>query len=122
MKSLIKLFIRKIQVAIILYAINDRDSFEHLQKWVDLVQSVNKEIIIIIIGNKSDRFLFGMVPESEAKEFAIKIIFYFLLPHAYMVKMSSLKYYKDYLLIINPDKTIINLNIMLVILNIDVMH
>ena len=36
--------------------------------------------------------------------------------------MSSLKYYKDYLLIINRDKTIINLNIMLVILNIDVMH
>ena len=120
MKALIKLFIRKIQVAIILYAIDDKDSFEHLQKWVDLVQSVNKEIIIIIIGNKSDRFLFGMVPESEAKEFAIKNNF--LLPHAYMVKMSSLKYYKDYLLIINRDKTIINLNIMLVILNIDVMH
>ena len=79
MKALIKLFIRKIQVAIILYAINDRDSFEHLQKWVDLVQSVNKEIIIIIIGNKSDRFLFGMVPESEAKEFAIKNNFLFFI-------------------------------------------
>ena len=79
MKALIKLFIRKIQVAIILYAIDDRDSFEHLQKWVDLVQSVNKEIIIIIIGNKSDRFLFGMVPESEAKEFAITNNFLFFI-------------------------------------------
>ena len=87
MKSLIQIFIKTIQVAIILYAIDDRDSFEHLQKWVGLVQSVNKEIIIMIIGNKSDLYINEKVPEPEGKEFAFK--------NNYLFCLSSCLYSKD---------------------------
>ena len=49
--------------------LNDNPSKENMKALIKL----------IIIGNKSDRFLFGMVPESEAKEFAIKNNFLFFI-------------------------------------------
>ena len=54
-KSLISNFYRNSSLAIILYAIDNRESFEHAENWLnDLKSQANPDVRIFLVGNKSD--------------------------------------------------------------------
>ncbi len=54
-KSLIPSYVKDCQIAILVYDVNDRKSFEDLNKWFSLIQNERGDDIILgIIGNKTD--------------------------------------------------------------------
>ena len=54
-KSLISNFYRNSSLAIILYSIDNKESFEHAENWlIDLKSQANPDIRIFLVGNKSD--------------------------------------------------------------------
>merc|ERR1712167_515264 len=54
-RSLIPSYIRDSSVAIIVYDITNRDSFGNITKWYDDVRNERgDEVIIVIVGNKTD--------------------------------------------------------------------
>ncbi|KAG4302824.1 hypothetical protein PCK1_000984 [Pneumocystis canis] len=54
-RSLITSYIRDSSVAIVVYDITNRTSFININKWVDDVKSERgNEVIIVIVGNKTD--------------------------------------------------------------------
>ena len=63
-------YISRAQIALILYSITDRETFNDLQKWVDFVKENNDKIIIGIVGNKIDLFEEREVSEEEGEKFA----------------------------------------------------
>lgn len=57
--------------ALIVYAINSKESFNNVQKWLDeLKGGADKNIAIMLVGNKSDLDNLREVPTDEAKKFA----------------------------------------------------
>ena len=65
-----RLYISRAQIALILYSITDRNTFNDLQGWVDFVKENNDEIIIGIVGNKVDLYEKREVNEEEGEKFA----------------------------------------------------
>ncbi|EDR24605.1 GTP-binding protein ryH1, putative [Entamoeba dispar SAW760] len=54
-RSLIPSYIRDSSAAVIVYDINDRQSFENVDKWIEDVRSKEKgEIFLFLVGNKLD--------------------------------------------------------------------
>ncbi len=54
-KSLISNFYRNSSLAIILYSIDNKDSFEHAENWLtDLKSQANPDVRIFLVGNKCD--------------------------------------------------------------------
>ena len=54
-KSLISNFYRNSSLALILYAINNKDSFQHAENWLnDLKNQSNPNVRVFLVGNKSD--------------------------------------------------------------------
>ncbi|XP_061370592.1 ras-related protein RABA4c-like [Gastrolobium bilobum] len=57
--------------ALLAYDITKRQSFEHVEKWLDeLRMHADKNIIVMLVGNKSDLSSSRAVPIEEAKDFA----------------------------------------------------
>lgn len=57
--------------ALIVYAINSKESFNNVQKWLDeLKGGADKNIAIMLIGNKCDLEHLREVPTDDAKKFA----------------------------------------------------
>ena len=65
--SLTKIFVKDSQIALLVYAINDYNSFEKLDFWYNTVKDACKNIIIAVIGNKIDLFDEEKVDQKEAK-------------------------------------------------------
>ena len=54
-KSLISNFYRNSSLAIILYSIDNKESFEHAENWLtDLKSQANPDVRIFLVGNKCD--------------------------------------------------------------------
>ena len=54
-KSLISNFYRNYSLVIIIYSIDNKESFEHAENWLtDLESQANPDVRIILVGNKSD--------------------------------------------------------------------
>ena len=54
-KSLISNFYRNSSLAVILYSIDNRESFEHAENWLtDLKNQSNPDVRIFLVGNKAD--------------------------------------------------------------------
>ena len=54
-RSLISNFYRNSSLAVILYSIDNRESFEHAENWLnDLKSQANPEVRIFLVGNKCD--------------------------------------------------------------------
>ena len=70
--SLTKIFVKDSQIALLVYAINDYNSFKKLDFWYNTVKETCKNIIIGVIGNKIDLFEEEEVDENEAKAKAEK--------------------------------------------------
>ncbi|XP_030528247.1 ras-related protein Rab11A [Rhodamnia argentea] len=65
--------------AMLVYDITRRQSFDHIPRWLDELRShADKNIVIILIGNKTDLENQRAVPTEDAKEFAQKEGLFFL--------------------------------------------
>ena len=65
--------------AMLVYDITRRQSFDHIPRWLEELRShADKNIVIILIGNKSDLEDQRAVPTEDAKEFAEKEGLFFL--------------------------------------------
>ena len=70
-RALTKLFFKDTKIVILVYAIDNKNSFEGLDYWLKLYkESIGDEAILGIVGNKSDLFLKQQVEEEDAKKFA----------------------------------------------------
>jgi len=45
---------KNVSIAIIIFAINDKKSFEELEKWYNMLKEYSKDSMIFLIGNKND--------------------------------------------------------------------
>lgn len=65
--------------AMLVYDITKRQTFDHIPRWLEELRShADKNIVIILIGNKSDLEKQRAVPTEDAKEFAQKEGLFFL--------------------------------------------
>ena len=69
-RSLISSFYRNASLAMMVYAIDNRESFNHIESWLKEVKlQSNPDIKIFLIGNKSDLEEKRKVPLEDAKTF-----------------------------------------------------
>ncbi|XP_043722040.1 ras-related protein Rab11A [Telopea speciosissima] len=65
--------------AMLVYDMTKRQSFDHIPRWLEELRShADKNIVIILIGNKADLENQRAVPTEDAKEFAQKEGLFFL--------------------------------------------
>jgi Ras-related protein Rab-11A len=65
--------------AMLVYDITKRQSFDHIPRWLEELRNhADKNIVIILIGNKNDLEDQRAVPTEDAKEFAEKEGLFFL--------------------------------------------
>ncbi|KAG7619050.1 Ras-related protein RABA4b [Arabidopsis thaliana] len=65
--------------AMLVYDMTKRETFEHIPRWLEELRAhADKNIVIILIGNKSDLEDQRAVPTEDAKEFAEKEGLFFL--------------------------------------------
>ncbi|CAK7330773.1 unnamed protein product [Dovyalis caffra] len=65
--------------AMLVYDITKRQSFDHVAKWLEeLRDHADNNIVIMLIGNKSDLGTLKVVPTEDAKEFAQKENLFFM--------------------------------------------
>ena len=83
-RSLGKIFYQKAEAVCLVYDITNKKSFENLKNnwYEDLQQYGRKDVIIAVVGNKSDLFESQEVDEKQAKDFAKKIGAFFRLTSA----------------------------------------
>ena len=69
-KSLISNFYRNSSLALILYAINNQDSFIHAETWLnDLKNQANPNVRVFLIGNKSDLENERVISKEQGEKF-----------------------------------------------------
>jgi len=69
--SLAPMYYRDSQVALLVYDVTKRDSLQSLTKWVDeLKENGPKELMIVVVGNKTDLLDQEQVKASEGAAFA----------------------------------------------------
>ena len=69
-RSLISNFYRNCSLALIVYAINNRNTFEHAENWLnDLKNQSNPNVRVFLVGNKSDLESERTVSKEEAEQF-----------------------------------------------------
>ena len=73
-KSLTKLFIKDAKIAILVYSIDNEESFNDLDAWLNLIKSMNDETVLYgVCANKSDLASEKTIPDEKGKEYAKKI-------------------------------------------------
>lgn len=73
-RSLIPSYIRDLHVAVICYDITNKKSFNNLEKWInDVKLERGDEVIVVLVGNKSDLSSKRQVTLEEAEELGQKI-------------------------------------------------
>ncbi|RUS27092.1 ras small monomeric GTPase, partial [Jimgerdemannia flammicorona] len=78
-RSLIPSYIRDSSVAVVVYDMTNRNSFMNTAKWIDDVRAERgNEVIIVLVGNKTDlndrRQVTAEEGEKKAKEFNVMFI------------------------------------------------
>ena len=69
-KSLISNFYRNSSLALILYAINNKESFQHAENWLnDLKNQSNPNVRVFLVGNKSDLEDQRVISKEEGEKF-----------------------------------------------------
>ena len=69
-KSLITNFYRNSSLALIIYAINNMDSFKHAENWLnELKAQANPNVKVFLVGNKSDLENERVVSREEGEKF-----------------------------------------------------
>jgi Ras-related protein Rab-1A len=60
----------KVHGVILMYDISNRDSFDHLTKWLDLIKDAINDIPIVLVGNKIDKEEERLVSYKEGEQLA----------------------------------------------------
>ena len=69
-KSLITNFYRNSSLALIIYAINNMDSFKHAENWLnELKAQANPNVKVFLVGNKSDLEEERVVSKEDGEKF-----------------------------------------------------
>ena len=66
--SLTKIFLKETKIVFLVYAINDKLSFEKLDFWYKIVKESCDDAILAIIGNKKDLYEEEQINEEEAQK------------------------------------------------------
>ena len=69
-RSITKIFCKASQLIVLVYAINDKKSFENIQNWVNDVRNINEDAKFLLVGNKCDLEERKEVPTEVAKNYA----------------------------------------------------
>ena len=70
-RAMTKLFIKNTKIVIFVYAIDDKSSFDCLPFWVSTVKEIlGNEVILALVGNKSDLYLNETVKNEDAEAYA----------------------------------------------------
>ena len=73
-KSLTKLFTKDAKIALLVYSIDDEESFNSLEEWLRLVKGTNDgNLILGVVANKSDLASDTTINNDRGKEYAEKI-------------------------------------------------
>ena len=73
-RSLSKLFFKNTKIVVLVYSITDKATFNDLGFWLNsFKETIGEEVIIGVMGNKSDLFLEQEVSEDEGEKFAKEI-------------------------------------------------
>ena len=64
--SLTKIFLNEAKIAFIVYAINNKKSYQKVDFWYDLLKESCGDILVALIGNKRDLYEVEQVSEEEA--------------------------------------------------------
>ena len=73
-RSLTKIFIKEAKIALLVYSIDDLNSFNDLNMWLNIVREVNNnQIILGIAANKADLYKNAKVTDEEGKKYAKEI-------------------------------------------------
>ena len=86
-RSLNKIFLRDVNIIVLVYDITKKQSFLELQYWLDLILENYQNAFLILVGNKNDLFLNREIKESDGKKFANVI-------HASFTETSAKNNYK----------------------------
>lgn len=71
-KSIIPMYFRNSDIVVVVFDVNERDTFEHVESWVNLAKEHESGIDnILLVGNKTD--LPGVVETSEMANLAGRI-------------------------------------------------
>lgn len=62
--QLAHLFVRDVQVGVLVYGINSRQSFENLDLWIEHLEEANEDFVIFLVGNKADLSEQRAVPQN----------------------------------------------------------
>lgn len=70
-KAITRSYYRSSAAALVVFDITRRDSFRNCVKWVEDVKSnSNKDVILVLVGNKADLALERMVAKNDALKLA----------------------------------------------------
>jgi small GTP-binding protein len=70
-RSLSKLFFKDTKIVALVYSITNRKSFDDLGFWLNIFkETIGVDVVIGVMGNKSDLFLEQVVNEEEGEKFA----------------------------------------------------
>ena len=73
-RSLTKIFIKDAKIALLVYAIDDKNSFNDLGMWLNIVKEINSDSIILgIAANKADLYKKAEVTDEQGKKYAKEI-------------------------------------------------
>ena len=73
-RSLTKIFVKDSDIIILVYDITNRDTFESLKYWKNIVEEIlGKDLILGVVANKNDLYLDEKVREEEGKAYADSI-------------------------------------------------
>jgi len=68
----------KVQGVILMYDISERESFDHLKNWINIIKDTIEDIPIILVGNKVDKEDERLVSFEEGENFAKELNILFL--------------------------------------------
>ena len=70
-RSMTKLFIKSSKIVIFVYSIDNKNSFDSLPFWVSTIKEIlGNEIIVALVGNKSDLYSNEEVKDADAQAYA----------------------------------------------------
>ena len=71
-RSLNKMFIKESKIVLVVFAVNDRKSYEQINFWIKYAKESLEEhsFIMALVGNKSDLYMEQQIPDEEIKKMA----------------------------------------------------
>ena len=109
-RAINKIYINDSKIVLIVYAINNNQSFQEIDYWINYVKSILKdgEYILALVGNKCDLYEYeNTVPDEEAekvaKKYNIKLKITSALTESKSFNLFLYELIDDYIKLIGPN-------------------